>query len=183
MGRDCVICLSPHRVEYEKMRVEKRMRIKDIWLYAKCKHNETFSYSAILRHMRNHVQSLIEEQKKAVRLRKKHIEQEIQRDIAIASNITKNLQICNDQIKRIRERLETEGLSKELGDIALKWLGESRLIIELLLRWSDKIKPELEGKEDIEDRLYYALKDLPFDYIEQVKKRWDEWKQIKHSPY
>ena len=62
----------------------------------------------------------------------------------------------------------------------LKYMEEARLIIDILLKWSDKINVKIEPKEDIFDRLTYCMKGFPNELLEEFNKRWIEY-DTKHD--
>jgi len=172
LGRECVVCFSIHRDEYDDLRISKRLRIKEIYQYAKTKYNERFSYSAMARHFRNHVKPIIEASIRADKIRKEIIEEEIHKDIQIATTLRKNLETLAKQIELVSEDILNPDDRKEARDVVAR-INDT---VELLLRFSDKIKLEKkESEEDIYDRVIYALEGQNIDW-QLFRKRWETFK-------
>ena len=169
--RTCTVCSSPHRTEYEKMRFEERKTIKEIWKYANEHYGENIGYYSFVRHFNNHVESVIQEMKKASKLREKILQEEIKKDIRIAKQLTRNLEIC---AQKIESKLQQGDLSPKDEKILLDYLAETRLIIEELLKWSNKINIQPE-EENIFERIIYCMQDFPEELIMKFKERWDNY--------
>lgn len=170
MGRTNIVASSPHRAEYEKMRFEDRKSIKEIWIYAKEKYGEDVGYYSFQRFFKSH-DRLMSEMKKASKLRARVLEEEIRKDIKIAQELTKNLDICREKIEDYSQR---EHLDQVETRALLGFLGETRLIIEELLKWSSKIKIQPKT-EDIFNRILYCMSDFSKEDIEKFQERWIEY--------
>jgi len=166
----CKVCMSIHRQEYERLKLEKHMTNVAISKYAKEKYNEDIPHWTFAYHFKAHCQPYIESLVKSSRYRKEVVRAQIKKDIVIARQLTKNLEICAD---KIREKLHKGELTKDEEKLLLDYLAETRLTIEELLRWSEKLKLEEEEPTTLE-RIVNCMKDFPPEYIELFLKRWEE---------
>jgi len=175
----CVVCMSPHRTEYERLRLEKNWTYPQLSKYAKEKYNEDILPASFSYHFRMHCQPYIERMKKASKYRREVVKAQIKKDIMIAKQLTKNLEICAN---KIQEKLKQENLSPEEEKLLLSYLAETRLIIEELLRWSEKLELE-EEKEPIVEKIINCMRDFPPELIEKFLERWEEYdkRQSKES--
>jgi len=174
MGRYCKVCMSTHRDEYESMRLEKGLDVKEIWKYAIDKYNENISYASFQRHFKHHVEEYIETIKRVNKLRDRIVKEEIKKDIEIAKQLRRNLEICSEKIESI---IDKGDLSKEDESILLDYLGETRMIIEQLLKWSSKIQLQTASEDEIYNRILNCIRDFPYELIVKFKSRWEHWKQ------
>ena len=73
-------------------------------------------------------------------------------------------------------------LSPEEEKLLLSYLAETRLIIEELLRWSEKLELE-EEKEPLVEKIIHCMRDFPPELIEKFLERWEEYdkRQSKES--
>lgn len=180
MGRTCSVCNSIHKAEYERMRFEEGKNIKEIWIYARSKYNEQFSYHSMQRHLlhaKQYVQASIEVNK----LRKKVIEESMKKDIEIVTRIERNLGICDRVINESTTSIkENEVLTEEIIKVLFQGLTETRHIIELLLKWQKQIN--LQPKEsDIEDRIMYSIQDFPLELKKKFLDRWESYGNTTRS--
>jgi len=149
MPRQCPICYSPYRDLYEKLRLRDKWTVKDIYRAALDK-GERFSYDALCRHFRNHVDAIVKARTRADKLRRDIIKEEVKKDIKIATTLRQNLETLAKQLDMTSKNMNDEKARKETRAI----IYNINSTIELLLRFSDKIRPELkETEEDIYDRV------------------------------
>ena len=176
MGRQCKVCYSLHRKEYEELRFQKYLKLKEIQEYAWNKYREKLSIGTLSRHFRFHVEEILHAQIEASRLRADVLREEIHKDIRVARALRENLEILNEQLSKVSE-LDSPDQRNEARQIIAK-INDT---IELLLKFSDKIKLEEAGpsEDEIFDRVVYALEPLPNEYVIEFKKRWDEYPQVK----
>jgi len=156
------------------MRFEEGKNVKEIWIYARSKYNEPFSYHSMQRHLlhaKQYVQASIEVNK----LRKKVIEESMKKDIEIATRIERNLGICDRVInERAASLKENDMLTEEDLKVLFQGLTETRHIIELLLKWQKQLN--LQPKESqIEDRVMYSIQDFPLELKKKFLDRWEAY--------
>jgi hypothetical protein len=158
------------------MKLEENKSIKEIWEYANKVYNENISYSAFQRHFRYHVEEIIKASKRASRLRTRVLREELYKDIKIAQQLRRNLEICSEKIESL---LKQERLSREDEKTLLDFLGETRQTINLLLQWSSKINIEPMSEEKIFERIIACMSDFPIEYIQKFKERWNAYESSK----
>ena len=177
LGRQCKVCYSLHRREYEELRLKKHLKLSEIQEYAWNKYREKLSIGTLSRHFRFHVEELLQAQLEASKLRTSVLREEIHKDIKVARALRENLEILNEQLMRVSEMD-----SPEQRNEARQIISKINDTIELLLKFSDKIKLEESVSEDeIYERVVYALEPLPNEYVMEFKKRWDEYPKVKGS--
>jgi len=177
LGRQCKVCYSLHRKEYEELRLKKHLKLSEIQEYAWNKYREKLSIGTLSRHFRFHVEELLQAQLEASKLRTSVLREEIHKDIKVARALRENLEILNEQLMRVSEMD-----SPEQRNEARQIISKINDTIELLLKFSDKIKLEESVSEDeIYERVVYALEPLPNEYVMEFKKRWDEYPKVKGS--
>jgi len=182
LARTCLVCLSPNRSTYDSWFLKgidgKRVTVKTIWRQAKLKFNEEIPYTSFVNHFRRHVEYVVKERVKSSKLREQIITEEIKRDIRIAKELTRNLDLCNQMINSLKTQLDDPEKYKLMLDV----LSETRLIIEQFLRWGSKLRLEFEEeKEDVWDRIKFCLKDFPPDLIYEFTMRWEQYEQEKST--
>jgi ElaB/YqjD/DUF883 family membrane-anchored ribosome-binding protein len=128
-----------------------------------------FRYYHLQKHFENHVEAIIDSQTKSSKLRDEVVKENIKKDIAIARRLTKNLDMVAQQIDEIAERLDNP-VEQEMF---LKFIAESRMIVEQLLKWGSKLNLE-ESSEDLMKKIMDCLRDFPPDLIQKFIDRWEE---------
>ena len=174
MARQCKIDISPHRTEYEDLRLNKKMTYRDIKQIAKNKYNEELSMSCIARHFRDHVESYIDERIKSSKLRERYVKERLKEHINASINIVKTINMLNEQLLQVEKDMSDPKARKEMRDIA-RTLDS---VLQTALRYKNEIKPvEEEQETDVYDRLLWALQEahIPVEYIKQIKDKWDEY--------
>jgi len=173
MPRRCKVCDSPHRAEYERLYLEERLPITDVYKIAVHKYGETFSYDALRRHMRNHVDFYMELRKRIDKERKELYSRVLRQDIMVAEQLLENLKICQQKIESLAKKQQ---ITPKDEQILLKWLGEARLTIEEILKWKDKIQwEEPKGSEEMIDVILRIIADFPEEYQIMFKERWEQY--------
>lgn len=171
MGRSCIVCSSPHLSEYNKLRVDG-MAITDIERLAHEKYQENhIQYHNFQKHFTNDLEVIINEQAKANKLREQVVKENIKKDIEIARRLTQNLEIVADKIDEYANKKIDDPDELEL---LLKFMGESRMIIEQFLKWSAK----LEIRQDDTDtftKIMKCIEDFPPDLIAKFAERWKDY--------
>ena len=168
--RTCKVCNSPHVEEYNRMRFQENRDIKEIWMYAKQKYNEPFSYYSLRRHFQ-HVKREMDYLKRSSKLRQKIVEEEIKRDIVIAEQLRRNLEIC---AKHIEKYASKDQLTREEEKSLINFIHQSNLIIEELLKWGKQLK--LQPKtENIFERIMYCMRDFPPELLAKFEERWNSY--------
>jgi len=173
MGRRCKVCQSPNQAEYDRLFLDEKWEIKDIWRYAKIKKNEDIPYDSFRYHFKHHVKEIVEATVKASRLRDKKIKEEISKTIDISTKLRENLE-------RIQAMIDTELDKEENVDISLllELMKEARQLYKLLLDYSEKLDlgPSID-KESLYDQVIESLIEaqipdsLIFKFSEAWKKR------------
>jgi hypothetical protein len=175
MGRSCMVCGSPHKTEYDKLRVEGTP-IKDIAELAQNKYGEKhLAYHCFQRHFADDLEIVINEQVKASKLREQVVKENIKKDIEIAKMLTKNLGIVADKIE--------EYANKDIDtiddlELLLKFMGESRLIIEQFLKWSAKLEIRVDDTDTF-TKIMKCIEDFPADLIAKFAERWKDYGKVK----
>jgi len=171
MGRRCKVCDSIHLAEYNKL-FHKGWEIKEIWRKAITENNETFSYESMRRHFRNDVEGVLEAHKKADKLRKQILEEEIKKDIIVAQQIRNDLELLNDMLNKIKDNIDDRGSREEI----LKIISKIHDTLELLLRFADQIqfKPRI-SEEAIYEKVVKCMFDFPTDLIIKFMERWKKY--------
>jgi len=180
MPRRCKVCSSPHRLEYEKMYLEEKKRIKEIWIIARNKYNEKISYDAMRRHMRNHVDYYLKLEKRIKEEKQRLYERIIKQDLKAAERLVKNLEICSDRIEELARRKDLTPKDQEL---LLKWLSETRLLAEEIIEWGQKIDFTLpsEDSDTIVDIIKDVIKDFPEEYQILLIERLENYVKEKYG--
>lgn len=162
MGRVCLVCQSLYEDEYSKLYGLGR-GITDILNYAR-KRGDTFSYNSLARHLKSHSGN---RQVSTGKDREKLLKEELWSTINIIRKLNKSLEICSNKI---------DSLVRENSPELLKYLGEARMTIETLRNFlKDFNITELDEKEDIFSRIIYCMRDLPVEYLDQFRNRWEEY--------
>jgi hypothetical protein len=172
LGRYCFVCASAHKVEYNKLRSEG-MQVRKVMDYAHATYPEDMhlKYYHFQKHFQNDLDLIVNEQVNNSKLREKIVTEAIKKDIEIAKRLTANLEIIDDRMEALANK---ELLLKEDQELLLKYMGESRLIIEQFLKWSSK----LEIKSDDTDtftKIMKCIEDFPPDLIAKFAERWKDY--------
>ena len=173
MGRSCFVDNSPHREEYDRLRLEGKP-IKYITELAHSKYNETnLEYHHFQKHFANHVESLVTEAVKANRLRDEVVKEVVKKDIEIIKTFSSNLQSVTDQVSiLVKEMGNIQGIEK-YGELLVKLVAESRAIIEQYLKWSTKLNIQ-DTSEDMFNIIIKCMHDFPPDLLSKFADRWKE---------
>jgi hypothetical protein len=170
MGRSCYICGSPHRAEYDGMRL-KGKPITEIYYHAKNTYNENhLRYHHFQKHFENHVELLVNEQTKSSKLRDEYVKRIIKTDMEVVERIHKNLTYIADKIDEKVENMENP-IAEEMF---LKFVAEARMIIEQYLKWGTKMHVA-DTSEDMEKKIMKCIADFPADLIAKFVERWEEY--------
>jgi len=172
MGRVCFVCNSPHRSEYDKMRLDGKS-IKEIHAFSHNTYNENhLEYFHFQKHFMNHVTVLVDEQVKASKLRDQVVKEYIKKDIEIARQLHKNLEIVADKIDEKSKNMDNPNDE----EMFLKFATESRMIIDQFLKWGEKLSLQ-ETDEDVFDKILKCMANFPPDLIQQFIERWKTYGQ------
>ena len=172
LGRICFICNSPHRAEYDQMKLDGKP-IKEIHAYSHNQYQENhLEYYHFQKHFANHVEVLVREQEKAGKLRDQYVKEVIKKSIDIGRRLQRNLELVTDKIEEKAQHMDNP-IAEEMF---LKFVGESRLIIEQFLKWTSKLDLE-ESSEDTMKKIMYCLQDFSPDLIEKFIERWKSYGQ------
>jgi DNA repair exonuclease SbcCD ATPase subunit len=172
MTGKCKVCSSPHREEYERLRLREKKTYMELSEIAATKYGEFIHWTAFRRHMTRHCLPYIEHEIKTNKLRKEIIQAQIKKDILIAQQLTEALEICRN---KIQEKLQKEQLDETDEKLLLEYIEEARLIIEALLKWSKELKFEETSEQDLERRIIECIKDFPPDLIQLFLERWKSY--------
>jgi ATP-dependent Lon protease len=166
--------MSPNRLEYEDLRLNKQIILKDIIQIAKNMHGESLAFSTLSRHFNSCIQPYIDLSIKSSKLRDNFVRNKIQEDINAAINISKTITMLNEQLVSIRGKMDDEEARREAREIA-KILDS---VMRTALQYSEKLKPEgNKDSEDIYDRLLWSLEqaEVPMDYIKKIQTAWESY--------
>jgi len=169
MGRACKVCSSKNRVEYDKLYLNERWEVKDIWRHSKIKLKDDINYKSFLYHFRNHVQNLVDASVEASKLRNEKVKEEIYKAIDISKKLRGN-------IERIQEIIDKE-LEKDEKDFPylLEVMREARQLYKLLLEYSEKLDlgPTID-KDSIYDKVIECLieSQIPDEYLYRFDQEW-----------
>ena len=174
MTRVCAICSSPFLQEVNKYIKERKFR-SIIALHGYMRDKYTIaSFPWNYQVMRRHVFHT----KSVSRLRQKTIEGQTIRDLETLKLIEGNLKSLQNQLASIettnlinpRERKETRDIIKTINST-----------LELLLRYSDKIKEQepIVDEEEIFHKIVKCLEEFPRDYQTKFVHTWRELEAIK----
>lgn len=177
MGRVCKVCMSLHRKEYEDLRLRKHLTLKEIQQYALNKYGEYISIASLSRHFRRDVEPLLKAMIEADKQRHEIVREEISKDIKIAAALRENLEILKSQMEEVIQ-VGTPEARREARDI----ISRINDTVALLLKFSDKIKiEEAMTEEEMFKRLLYAIEPLPADLIVEIRRRWEEYPNVKDN--
>lgn len=172
MGRICWICNSPHRSEYDQMRLNNKS-VQEIYLYSHNKYQENhLKYYHFQKHFQNHIEVLVNEQEKSSKLRDQYVKEIIKKSIDIGRRLQRNLEIVTKKVEEKAENMDNP-IAEEMF---LKFVGESRLIIEQFLKWTSKLELE-ESSEDTMKKIMKCMESFPPDLIEQFIEKWKTYGQ------
>ena len=166
------MCESLHRAEYEDLYLNQKKNVKWIWRYAKSKYNEDVSYSAMVRHFKQHVQYYVDLRKEIDKQRAEIIRKYMYEDILIAQKIHEHLDLIEKQIK---EKVNMPNRSPMDEKLMLEWINSARLSIEQLLKWKEKLILPEEDTEEIGKVIEDIIKDFPEEYQLKFIERWREY--------
>jgi len=169
MGAKCKVCVSPHKVEYERLRLQEHLTYMELSRIAFTQHNEIISWEAFRRHFTKHCLPFIEEAVKSSKFRDEVIKAQIKKDVLIAQQLTEALEICR---KKMLEKLKKDPMEESDEKLLLEYIEEARLIIEELLRWSKELKLKEEEPTNLEARFVECMKDFPLDLVKKFLDRW-----------
>ena len=176
MGRQCYVCFSPHRQEYEEMKLQQKRTLKEIANYARSQYGEEFSTAALSRHLTEHCEKYIQVAVESNRNREKVIKSEITKDMEAAQLLTKNLRLCADMIGSLSLKFQETGEYDPETEKSLRyWLAETRQTIELALKFYDRVQETKREPEDIMPKIEKALVILPEEwqskFLEALEKQ------------
>ena len=174
MPRQCKICISPHRTEYEDLRINKKLTYNEIQQIAKNKYDEVLSYSCLSRHFSNDVEFYVDQRMKSSKLQEMYVKKKLKEHINASINIVNTLNMLNKQLEAVKNNVDDPVARKEARDI-VRILDT---VLQTALRYKDEIKPKDEEKDtDVYDRLLWTLQEsnVPIDYIKKIKDKWDEY--------
>ena len=173
MGKICKICSSPHREEYDKMRLDGTS-IKEITRVAHSKYGEIhLKYFNFQKHFANHVQTLVSETIKANQLRDKVVRETIKRDIEVVKTFSRNLELVTSRIDTISKEIESLEDIKKYGKMLLNFLGEARLTIDQYLKFSNKLDIQ-DTSDDLFKKMMKCMYDFPPELLKKFSDRWNE---------
>ena len=174
MPRNCKVCASPNRLEYEKQYLESHLKIDEIFHLASKSHPEDgLSYYSIRRHFKNHVEYYLAIEKQVDKERKELYKRVLKQDIVVAEQLLDNLKLCND---KIQAKAKEDKLDPGDEKILLDWLSEARMTIEQVLKWKDKIEWETpESEEDLVKKIMDCMQDFPPELLLRFKERWEKY--------
>jgi hypothetical protein len=173
IGRECRVCASSHREEYDKLRFVDNMQMKDIWRTADDTYHEGLSYDSFKHHFR-HTKSYIQEIRNSSSMRNKIIEESIQKDIEIVKRITRNLDICDQLISRFLENGKIRDLTPEDLKQLFSTMNEARMVVDQMLKWRKDVNVESDTG-DIYEKILFCMKDFPLEYIQKFKVNWESY--------
>lgn len=174
MPRKCKICISPHRSEYEDIRLNKKMTYRDIQQIARNKYEEGLTLSSLSRHFRDHVETYIDERLKSSKLREKYVKERLKEHINASINLVNTLNMLNTQLTQLGDDMADPVIRKEARSIAMTINN----VLQTALRFKDEIKPVEEEKDtDVYDRLLWTLEqaDVPVEYIKKIRDKWEQY--------
>jgi hypothetical protein len=169
MMRKCKVCTSPHREEYERLRLQEKKTYMELSEIAAKQYNEMIHWNAFRRHMTRHCLPFIEHAVKSSKFREEVIKAQIKKDVLIATQLTEALEICRN---KIQEKLKLKDMDESDEKLLLEYIEEARLIIEALLKWSKELKLEQDTSQNIENKIIECMKDFPPDLVQLFLERW-----------
>ena len=171
MGRSCRVCLSPYRVRYDELRL-KGFDIKEIWRISRAEYKEDIPLYSFYYHFENHLENIIKEGEKAYLQREKQIEKTVTESIEAAQMLKRNLELCNQQLALLSDKVIEPEARREIRDIIFK----SNQTAEILLRFIDKIqiKPK-ETEGGTLEKVLYCMQDFPPELMIKFTERWKNY--------
>jgi hypothetical protein len=172
--KKCKVCMSANRLEYEDLRLNKQIILKDIIQIAKNMHGEDLAFSTLSRHFNGCIQPYVDLAIKSSKLRDNFVKSKIQEDINASINISNTIKMLNEQLIAIRDKMNDEQARQEAREIAKILDG----VMRTALQYSEKLKPEgNKTDEDVYDRLLFSLEQaqVPMEYIMKIKTAWESY--------
>jgi hypothetical protein len=171
MPKRCLVCYSPNRKEIEEYYF-KTGSVKKTLEYTVKNLDPNITYDSLRRHTALHLERIIEETKKAHKLRTEIIKKDIYQDIEISRTLTKNLQFLAKQIEDRKEHISTE---RDLN-ILMKLMSKVNETIELIMKFKQDLDISSLSKDiNVEDKILYCIDDFPIEYKKLFLKRWNEY--------
>jgi len=180
MGRISSVERSRFKEEIISL-LEKDWSYKEIWRYLKARYpgEKIPSYDAI-RNFGNKWRREIREAVKTDEIRREVVAREVRSSILAAQQLRRNLEMCAEGLQALwDEWLRTRDYSK-LRDLT-NLITSANRSIELLLKFQEEISEMPLTEEEIFDRIMYCIQDFPVEYIQKLKKRWEEFEQLQGS--
>lgn len=174
MGRSCFVCNSPHRSEYDQLRIDG-MPVKDVWQkIALDKYGEShLQYHHFQKHCANHIEVIVSESVKANRLRDQVIKEVIKKDVEIIKTFSHNLELVADRVDTIAKEMDSLEAIERHGELFIKFISESRQTIEQFLKWSAKLNVQ-DTNEDTFNIIIKCMYDFPPELLDKFAIRWKE---------
>ena len=174
MGRKCIVEMSPHLSEYEKMRMDGKT-IQDIVAYARDKYGEGWlKYYHFQRHFQEHMAYVVTEGIKVSKLRDEVIKESIKKTIEIAKRITRDLDIVADAVDTWADKVKDNPNDEVAHDRLLDYLEESRHIFDQYFKWQKDLEVTDTGEETFL-KIMKCIEDFPPDLIAKFSDRWENY--------
>jgi len=170
MGRQCKVCVSPHRVEIEELRLKKKLRYIDIKQIIKNKYGEDIAISSLSRHFTKHVEEYYKASLQADRFRLRYIKEQINAIVKAAKSIREQMEILEQQLRHVVDRMNDPNARKEAREI----MRSTRELVELMFRFEDKFKTDSVTQSEIYEKIMLCIRDFPPDLINKFVERWEE---------
>lgn len=174
MGRKCIVEMSPHLSEYEKMRIDG-INIQDILKFAHETYGENhLKYHHFQRHFQEHMSYVVTEGIKVSKLRDEAIKESIKKTIEVAKRIQRSMDIVADNVDTWATKVSDNPDNEVANEMLLNYLNESRLIFEQALKWESKLDVADTGEETF-SKIMKCLEDFPPDLINKFIDRWENY--------
>ena len=170
MGRNCKLCLTPNRVEYEELRIKKQLPYREIIQFAKNNHQEYFTFASISRHFTNHVEFYDKNRIQSDKLRLQYVKEQMDSTIKAAKSIREQMEVLDKQMESLAAKSNDPEARKEAREI----MHSTKELVELMFKFEDKFKNEDKDTKEMYDKIMEILKDFPPEYIDKFVSRWSE---------
>ena len=166
----CKVCSSPHREEYEDMRLNKKMTLLEISQYARLKYNEDISTASLSRHFTRHVEAYYKKAFSSDSLRMRYMKEQMNAIMRAAKSIRKQLEVLEKQLEKVIENLDDPDSRREAREI----MHSTKELVELMFRFEDKFKAESRSETELYDKIMEIIKDFPPELVNLFIERWNK---------
>lgn len=168
MHTRCKVCQSPHRIEFERKRIEKDWTLEELSNYAKDEYDEKISINSFSGHFRKHMEERLKEKHKVERQEK---EMEAKKQLSETVDVIRELRGNVKMLKKIlKSKLEGNTQDMEPSEInsIRSCLKEIRESLETMSGLTDDLQIRTSTTETDKEEFINRVKKLPVEDAEKI---------------